>query len=364
MDDHGVEDLCRTHHVRKTGCCYIIAVNKPGEFIYDVSDISVEYNEKTKKCEIRCPEFTDSIIKNMLKFQDIGIAAYIKLIEDNLELFCMGKLPSIADDVQTDACGGDKNEPKPTLRPFELPKNYKFPFNNSVTPNLKYEAMKTNVFIFTCNRISLTVECKKCRQVCILDDHAECKKCLSPMCSVFIPTFNDHFLGFLSLKGCDFVCVNPIKYQFSCARCQCNYETREIGIDESYHTKCYDCHGDIRIKVERIVYQQKKDYNLKIGTELPNRGACKHYKKSLRWFRFSCCNSLYPCDVCHDEDNGHTSEEAKRMVCGLCSKEQSVKKECECGMSLKKTHTQFWEGGKGNREKTTMSKKDSKKYRK
>lgn len=352
MEGDGLESLCRTHRVQRAGRRYVIEVNKPDGFIYDVSRIVVEYNGETGESAVRCAEFTDGIIENIQKFRNVGIAEYVRLIEDNLETFCMGRMPEISTPVDS----------RPVLRPSELPRDYKFPLSSNVTPNLRCDAMKSNVFMFTCSRISLTVACKKCGTSNSIDGERECRKCQSPMCLTFIPTFSPGFLGFLSLRACDFVCVDPTRYQFSCAQCQCNYETGEIGVNESYHLRCYDCHADIRIKIERMVYQQKRDYNLRVGTELPDRGTCKHYKKSMRWFRFSCCNALYPCDICHDADNTHPSEEAKRMVCGLCSREQSVKKECDCGMSLKKAHTQFWEGGKGNREKATMSKKDSRKY--
>ena len=32
------------------------------------------------------------------------------------------------------------------------------------------------------------------------------------------------------------------------------------------------------------------------GQELPRRGRCQHYGKSYRWFRFSCCAKVFPCD--------------------------------------------------------------------
>lgn len=44
------------------------------------------------------------------------------------------------------------------------------------------------------------------------------------------------------------------------------------------------------------------------------KGTCKHYKKSKRWLRFSCCNRIYPCDICHDEQSDHPSQ-----VCILSS---------------------------------------------
>jgi uncharacterized CHY-type Zn-finger protein len=39
--------------------------------------------------------------------------------------------------------------------------------------------------------------------------------------------------------------------------------------------------------------------------------------------RFPCCGKCYPCDKCHEEaSDGHEMEQATRMICGFCSKEQ------------------------------------------
>ncbi|KAA3680356.1 uncharacterized protein DEA37_0002344 [Paragonimus westermani] len=83
--------------------------------------------------------------------------------------------------------------------------------------------------------------------------------------------------------------------------------------------------------------------------------------------RFPCCGLLAPCDVCHDEGatKAHPMEIATRMVCGFCSKEQifSSTKPCvRCGKHLSGSRSAHWEGGKGCRNRLTMSRKDSKKY--
>ncbi|KAF9360167.1 hypothetical protein BGX26_010306 [Mortierella sp. AD094] len=111
------------------------------------------------------------------------------------------------------------------------------------------------------------------------------------------------------------------------------------------------------------------DFELKVGEPLPRKGACDHYKKSRRWFRFPCCSKIYPCHICHDEkeSDSHECEYAKRMVCGHCSREQNVSdKPCICGESPVKTSGgsgAFWEGGEGMRDKTRMSHKDPRKHR-
>ncbi|KAF9191867.1 hypothetical protein BGZ51_006587 [Haplosporangium sp. Z 767] len=111
------------------------------------------------------------------------------------------------------------------------------------------------------------------------------------------------------------------------------------------------------------------DFELKVGEALPRKGACDHYKKSRRWFRFPCCSKIYPCHACHDEkeSDSHEFEYAKRMICGHCSREQPVSdKPCVCGESPFKTAGgagAFWEGGEGMRDKTRMSTKDPRKHR-
>ncbi|CAO3575037.1 unnamed protein product [Mortierella alpina] len=111
------------------------------------------------------------------------------------------------------------------------------------------------------------------------------------------------------------------------------------------------------------------DFELKVGDPLPRKGACDHYKKSRRWFRFPCCSKIYPCHICHDvkEADSHECEYAKRMICGHCSREQTVSdKACVCGESPVKTtgaSGAYWEGGQGMRDKTKMSSKDPRKYR-
>ncbi|EPR78561.1 Zinc finger protein, partial [Spraguea lophii 42_110] len=150
--------------------------------------------------------------------------------------------------------------------------------------------------------------------------------------------------------------------------------------------RCFNCNENIGFKIKNIKYiiSSKDNIVLKANTPLPKNGTCVHYKKSYRWFRFPCCNKLYPCDVCHDDNNSknhlysvssncglcdvkYTGKSsgymANIMVCGFCSLEQSVKKECKCGMNMKK-NTMYWEGGKGMRNKQSMSRKDSKKYKK
>ena len=66
---------------------------------------------------------------------------------------------------------------------------------------------------------------------------------------------------------------------------------------------------------------------IRVGNALPNDGACKHFKKSLRWLRFPCCGKAFPCVACHIDRGADgcnaaaagLSIMAKRMICGRCS---------------------------------------------
>ncbi|GMT16110.1 hypothetical protein PFISCL1PPCAC_7407, partial [Pristionchus fissidentatus] len=103
------------------------------------------------------------------------------------------------------------------------------------------------------------------------------------------------------------------------------------------------------------------------GEPLPDKGTCRHYKKSYRWFRFPCCGRLFPCDTCHEEAvvGDHEMKVANRMVCGHCSHEQpySASKPCSaCDAATTRKKSQFWEGGKGCRDQKNMSKNDTHKH--
>lgn len=198
---------------------------------------------------------------------------------------------------------------------------------------------------------------------------------------------------FLRAKPVDLL---PSLYQCACSRCygseednsnsasSCKIEKVKIGENIGY--SCFSCHQKIRFQIDRIewiaetissaVTKQTKTAAksgpvLSVGTPLPLNGACEHYKKSFRWYRFPCCGQAFPCDECHAKDpvaKDHPVEWATRFICGFCSREQSISvKECpECGKDTSasgRKFTSFWEGGKGTRNQVLMNRKDSKKYK-
>lgn len=350
IDEDEWDLLSKTHTIVKNYNGFSIKLTKPQDFIYDVRDIFIEYCENTGHFTINSTDIPDYIKKNMLEFSNRKLSDFVEILEDNLNIFLSGRIPNISSNAQK--------------RPFELPKYYKFNFNNIDNPNLKFESNKRGIFVFICSSIEISVECDKCKEISTISRSSNCPKCKNEIGMTHIPIFNVDYLGLLILKKCKFICLEPSKYQFDCEKCNSKYESDKVAVGQSFNMKCYECFSPLHFKIERVDYIQKKDIKITPGTELPDKGTCKHYKKSFRWFRFSCCKSLYPCDICHDLESNHIQSEAHTMVCGFCSKEQSVKSECDCGMTLKRKHTKFWEGGKGNRDKAIMSRKDNKKYSK
>jgi uncharacterized CHY-type Zn-finger protein len=114
-------------------------------------------------------------------------------------------------------------------------------------------------------------------------------------------------------------------------------------------------------------YVKKYDRPFQVGNPLPDKGICKHYKYSFRWFRFGCCSKIFPCDLCHDEISTHESDFAKTILCGHCCFEQSSQNPIcsKCGKYFTKEVSKrgFWEGGKGCRNKAFMSNKDEHKFK-
>jgi len=105
------------------------------------------------------------------------------------------------------------------------------------------------------------------------------------------------------------------------------------------------------------------------GKALPQMGACGHFKKSFKWYRFACCGRAFPCPQCHVESGcpaAALGAHATRMICGKCSMEQSYSpaRPCEkCGFAMQAKFSSSWEGGAGTRNLVAMSAKDAKKFK-
>ncbi|EEY21826.1 CHY zinc finger domain-containing protein [Verticillium alfalfae VaMs.102] len=174
----------------------------------------------------------------------------------------------------------------------------------------------------------------------------------------------------------------PSTFIPTCAKCS----TAAPGLvsirGDATSNVCRSCHAKFTFKIPDVRFQtytpgllsapaagvvraRAEKLGLHAGDPLPSRGACAHYRKSYRWFRFSCCSRVHACDRCHDEAEDHVNEWASRMVCGWCSREQRYAVDAcgFCGRSVigRKGHG-FWEGGKGTRDRALMSRKDKRNF--
>ncbi|KAK0935549.1 hypothetical protein LTR29_012862 [Friedmanniomyces endolithicus] len=248
--------------------------------------------------------------------------------------------------------------------------------------------------------LNITVKCERCKDT--MDVHRlrnstanglemqqkACKKCATGLAIGFradLIHVNSARAGYLDLDGCTVIDMLPSNFVPTCSECSTAYPAPGVSAvrGDSAFAICRECHHKMTFRIPEIKFLQaspsairaskapgrkKPKENLRItaGSELPRRGRCKHYSKSHRWFRFSCCSKVFPCDRCHDEASDHPTEHANRMLCGYCSREQNFRPE-DCGIChavlVGKKGGRFWEGGQGTRDVTRMSKKDPRKYR-
>ena len=228
-----------------------------------------------------------------------------------------------------------------------------------------------------------TANCRKCAFALTVGYRADL---MHPSC---------HRAGYLDADGCTPLELLPSSFQPTCATCSTTYPA-DPGVTavrgDSTLAICRQCHAKMFFKLPEVKFQHvggsaaalssgmprkkpaKENLGIVAGTELPRRGVCSHYRRSARWFRFSCCGKVYPCDKCHDEEekkkgSPHVNEFANRMICGYCSREQNYRPEtcgiAGCGRVLtgRSSKGGFWEGGKGTRDRVRMSRKDPRKFK-
>ena len=252
-------------------------------------------------------------------------------------------------------------------------------------------------------QLDIQIKCNKCSQVnsflgmtpgVILSEN--CSKCDKLISGQFFGEFihrTSPILCFLQLKGGSPVAAGGLSnalYQVECDACEdfvyegklLNvFQVNQVSPGQEVRLACRKCHQKMlfcfdsgvqfrepaQLLSKAVTVKAQKISGLVIGQPLPERGTCKHYRKSFRWLRFPCCGKVFACDTCHDEAtaDGHASQWATRMICGHCSREQPFSdNKCTCGgYPTDNRASSFWEGGKGTRNTATMSKKDSHKYR-
>ncbi|KFA63594.1 hypothetical protein S40285_04111 [Stachybotrys chlorohalonatus IBT 40285] len=240
--------------------------------------------------------------------------------------------------------------------------------------------------------LSISVKCERCKTLNDItglkpqvEKTTSCKKCATPIAARFRPQLiheNSNRAGFIDLSGCKVADMLPSTLVPTCAKCSTDSPGLVSVRGETTTNVCRECHGKFTFKIPDIRFlfitpgslpppaagarPKRERLGLHAGDPLPSKGACVHYRKSYRWFRFSCCNRVYPCDRCHEEAEDHSNEWANRMVCGWCSREQNYAVEAcgFCGRSvIGRKGKGFWEGGKGTRDQRLMSRRDPRKYK-
>ncbi|KAI4203407.1 MAG: hypothetical protein LQ350_001928 [Teloschistes chrysophthalmus] len=248
--------------------------------------------------------------------------------------------------------------------------------------------------------LSVSVKCSRCKTASDIsnlrpstDRQSSCTKCAQPFSLTFRQEMmhaNSSRAGYLDLTGCTVADMLPSAFVPTCSTCSTAVPNPpgvvSVRGDAASIAICRECHTHLSFKIPETKFSlvsntslhprnllplrrkqpPKENLGIVAGQELPRRGRCRHYGKSYRWFRFSCCAKVYACDKCHDEAEAHPNEHANRMLCGWCSREQNYRPEdcavCKASVVGKKG-SGFWEGGKGTRDKNRMSRKDPRKYK-
>ncbi|KAK9237969.1 hypothetical protein V1525DRAFT_376034 [Lipomyces kononenkoae] len=256
-----------------------------------------------------------------------------------------------------------------------------------------------NIGVVECTLLSIVVKCLRCKTEAEIRDikpglasrskSTTCAKCSAELS---VASFRAEFmhenavrLGYIDLLGCTPADILPGAFMPYCGSCSeplpGTTGIAGLGLAQTMSTNCRSCHTKMSIFIPQVKFSRVSDeqapaaatvkkraetrLGIIAGTALPFNGTCKHYKRSTRWFRFSCCNRVFPCDRCHNEQSGHADEHASRMICGMCSREQNYQPEvcAYCRHSFFRKNTGFWEGGRGTRDKVKMSRKDPRKYK-
>ncbi|PHH81536.1 hypothetical protein CDD82_553 [Ophiocordyceps australis] len=242
-------------------------------------------------------------------------------------------------------------------------------------------------------RLSLSVRCERCKSTNDLaglspgaPDTTTCTKCATQLTGRFdqrIMHAHSSTAGFVHLSGCRAADVLPSTLVPTCERCSTPAQGLVCVRGDSIANVCRQCHARFGLSIPEVRLlavsagslppppptsgpRRTERLGLHAGEPLPSHGVCAHYRRSHRWFRFSCCSRVHACDRCHDAAENHVNEWANRMICGWCSREQPYALDaCAfCGRSvIGRRGKGFWEGGKGTRDPRMMSRKDARKYK-
>lgn len=306
---------------------------------------------------------------------------------------------------------GDSNGTKEGVKQDKGTESEQHIPKNAVNMSLR-DLQLVEVDVLDIVSIALSVRCARCSSLeeltCLPSTNSkrqvhadmDCGICHRPLSVLIQPHFvyeRSNLLATILESNClpqDFL---PSTFSGQCGNCSNLAAFRNVQPGRWNERTCGHCHRRLAfyfssVRFTRDQTVEKRSYNVaqevrekkhragksdglmlpQPGHPLPSKGTCHHYKHSYRWLRFPCCGRRFPCDLCHEEgtDDGHEMKWAHRMVCGFCSLEQSVDQRCkECGRRLTSNAAQpngkatnFWEGGKGQRDQKFLSRKDPHKW--
>lgn len=276
---------------------------------------------------------------------------------------------------------GAEPEPRPSNQVVEKGTAIHF-------PNIELHGVE----LLELTALNLSVKCSRCKtfhEMTNLRGGAEktdsCTKCASPFAASYTPQpvhAHANRAGLVDVGGCTIADMLPSTFVPTCGGCSTPAPGLVAVRGDAPSSVCRECHTRFNFQIPEVKFlhvspgtlipsnlgakKKRERLGITAGEPLPSNGTCPHYRKSHRWFRFSCCGRVHACDRCHDEAEGHKHEWAGRMICGFCSREQRYAVEAcgFCGRSVVgKRGRGFWEGGRGTRDRRFMSKKDGRKFK-
>jgi chemotaxis protein histidine kinase CheA len=269
----------------------------------------------------------------------------------------------------------------------------------------------TNISLVKCSSLQFQLSCLRCSTINETElqpssSHALEFPCVSCHLSLSVRYRhelmhdNNSSLGYLDLENCNAHDLLRVNLWLTCENCFNESSAKDYQRDTHFEGNCFNCHEKLEMKISNFSLNiitpplqnlQRKDVEkyskennpfindaerelrriikaeraaLKLNSPLPSNGACEYYRKSYRHLRFPCCSRSFCCDRHHDKASDHQFMWANRMICGLCSKEQPFSQApCNnCGFNFVSISSSFWEGGRGQRNRSEMNRNDSKKY--
>ncbi|KAL8698529.1 MAG: hypothetical protein Q9224_001810, partial [Gallowayella concinna] len=181
-----------------------------------------------------------------------------------------------------------------------------------------------NIELLELPSLSLSIKCTRCKTSSDITNlrssasrDSSCPKCAQPCSLTFRREpmhINSFRAGYLDLTGCTIIDMLPSTFIPTCATCSTAIPSPgvvSVRGDSASIAICRECHGRLTFKIPETKFTlvsnsslhprhllplrrktPKENLGIVAGQELPRKGRCRHYTKSYRWFRFSCCNKV------------------------------------------------------------------------